>query len=65
MDADEKRWIENMVALTESASRSNVMVMFVRRQDSENLADVVVTNATPEMVAHMAVALNGREDQDA
>lgn len=56
MDADEKAWIEDAIRLLAAAKRENVTVLYFRRQDANDGADIIMTNATsPEMVA----ALNG------
>lgn len=56
MNSEEKKWVESAVRLCERASAAKVTVMFVRLQDSNNEADVIVTNAINDHAA-LVVAL--------
>lgn len=51
MGTEEKQWVDAAIERVVRASEKGVTVLMVRLQDSNDEADIVVTNATtPEMV---------------
>jgi hypothetical protein len=65
MDSDERQWVNEAIALCNNATKAGVSLVFVRKQDANDEADVVITNASsPEMTAVLLGALdaNGNDD---
>lgn len=55
MNADEKTWMADAISQCDAATRANLTVAFIRLQDSNNEADIVLTNAkSPEMLQAIA-----------
>ena len=67
MDSDEKQWIADALKICEDANRSKAIILLVRRQDSNDHADLVVTNTViPELVAAMMPgAIEDNQDNEA
>lgn len=64
MGDDEKRWLDAAVEKCQAARERGVTVLFIRKQDANDEADIVVTNAaTPEMARSLSVAIS-EEDSD-
>lgn len=53
---EEGRWITEAIESATAATRAGVTILMIRMQDENDLADVVVTNATS---AEMTAALLG------
>lgn len=65
MNKNECDWVEQAVQLCANGNRNNVAVLFVRRQDCNEEADVAVTNAiTPEMLGALYGAIKSGTGND-
>lgn len=63
MEADERKWAEEAIALCNEATRSQVTILLVRLQDANDQSDIVVTNAaSPDMLKALYVI--GRDTED-
>lgn len=52
MENDEKQWIDAALERAIRAEEKGILILMVRKQDSNDQADIVITNAkTPDMVA--------------
>jgi hypothetical protein len=65
MDMDEKVWLSEAVSQCLNADSKGVMVALIRRQDANDHADILVTNAkNPEMLRAAADALRSASAYD-
>ncbi len=54
MNPDERKWVEDATALCVNATRQNVTLLMIRKQDQNGEADIVITNsADPALIAAM------------
>ena len=54
MEMDERKWIEESIDLAKRAAERGVTLLLIRKQDRNDAADILVTNATdPKMVTAM------------
>lgn len=45
MEAEERVWVNEAMSLCSSATPKGVLLMFIRRQDTNGAADIAITNA--------------------
>lgn len=66
MNDTEKLWLKDAVVACNSATAQTVTILLIRRQDANDEADMVVTNASSaDMVrALYAEGLSGKEDDE-
>lgn len=62
MGEDEKRWCDQALERAVRAKTAGVVVLMVRKQDANDEADIVMTNAeTPEMVRALCLSCEDSE----
>lgn len=61
MSGDERDWIQNAIEICERV-KPGIYVLLVRRQDNNDEADVVVTNAPAEILAWIGRPLEVNEE---
>ncbi len=57
MSGDERNWISEAIAQCKSATEAKLTIALVRLQDSNDEADIVITNASPEMLQGLSSLL--------
>jgi hypothetical protein len=57
-DEEERKWIVAALDFCKSATEKDVLIMFNRFQDVNNIADIVITNAsTADVIKELATSL--------
>lgn len=65
MEPEEQKWFDAALERAARAREKGVVVMLVRRQDSNEQADIVMTTAdSPEMVRALYKATSSDGDED-
>jgi hypothetical protein len=65
MGKDETDWMDNAIRMCKRASDSGLVVTMIRLQDSNDEADIVITNApTPEMLKSLGDVLRAQHNDD-
>jgi len=65
MDGDERKWADEAITLCKTAFEKGISVMLIRRQDRENLADMIVTNVTNgETIKALGEILNSPDEEE-
>jgi hypothetical protein len=63
MDKDERTWIEEAVTACELATRKGIFIVIVRRQDTNDHADIVISNTgEPNVITELTKAMVNRYD---
>lgn len=64
MEAEERIWIDEAITLCSAASNKSILIVIIRRQDANDGADVVITNATDPKVIRALMASGSDNDGD-
>lgn len=63
MDGDERKWLDYAMDSAVRAKEKGITVLLVRHQDSNDEADIAITNAeSPEMVTALWPSTRGESE---